>query len=64
MSTSIDDLLLRMRALEEELQAEFTRKREETAFVVEHAWVLPALLRVRRRPGLPRRTGTAAPALR
>lgn len=39
MSTPIDDLLLRMRALEDELQAEFTRRREAIAFVIEHGRV-------------------------
>jgi len=35
MSTPVDDLLARMRALEEELQAEFAKKRDEIAFVIE-----------------------------
>jgi len=35
MPTPVDELLARMRALEDELQAEFARKREEIAFVVE-----------------------------
>jgi len=37
MSTRpVDDLLVRMRALEEELQAEFARRRDEIAFVIEN----------------------------
>jgi len=35
MSTPIDDLLTRMRALEEELQAELAKRRDEIAFVIE-----------------------------
>lgn len=36
MSTPIDDLLARMRALEEELEVELAKKRDEIAFVIEH----------------------------
>lgn len=35
MPSSVDELLARMRALEEELQAELARKRQEIAFVIE-----------------------------
>lgn len=35
MSSSIDDLLSRMRALEEELEVEFRKRREEIEFVIE-----------------------------
>lgn len=35
MPTPVDELLARMRALEEELQAELTKKRDEIAFVIE-----------------------------
>lgn len=36
MSTPIDDLLARMRVLEEELEVELEKKRDEIAFVIEH----------------------------
>jgi hypothetical protein len=36
MHTKIDDLLARMHALEEELQSEFARKREEIGFLIEN----------------------------
>lgn len=36
MNTPIDDLLTRMRALEEELEVELAKKRDEIAFVIEH----------------------------
>ena len=36
MNTSIDEILARMRALEEELQAEFAKKREEIGFLIQN----------------------------
>ncbi len=36
MRTKIDDLIARIRAAEEELQAEFSRKREEIGFLIEN----------------------------
>lgn len=36
MASSIDELLVRIHALEEELEAEFRRKREEIGFVIEN----------------------------
>jgi hypothetical protein len=39
MSATVDELLSRMRALEEELQAELTKKRREIEFAVENARV-------------------------